>query len=113
MAGPRSVTQEDVEHLAAFTGDRFYAHMDAAATAANPFFGERVAHGCLVLSFDAGGSVDPDPGPGLANYGLDNLRCRTPVKFGDEPTVALTVKQVTPEARRTIRRDALGCEDHA
>src|SRR5690606_6150312 len=41
VGGPRRVTQEDVEHFAEFTGDTFYAHMDAAAAAANPLFGER------------------------------------------------------------------------
>ena len=36
VAGPRAVTQEDVEHFAEFTGDTFYAHMDAEAAAAEP-----------------------------------------------------------------------------
>ena len=34
VAGPRTVTLEDVEHFAEFTGDTFYAHMDAEAAAA-------------------------------------------------------------------------------
>jgi oxepin-CoA hydrolase/3-oxo-5,6-dehydrosuberyl-CoA semialdehyde dehydrogenase len=96
VAGPRRVSQEDVEHFAEFTGDAFYAHMDAEAAAANPLFGERVAHGYLVVSFAAGLFVDPDPGPVLANFGIDNLRFLTPVKFGDELTVTLTCKQLTP-----------------
>jgi oxepin-CoA hydrolase/3-oxo-5,6-dehydrosuberyl-CoA semialdehyde dehydrogenase len=96
VAGPRLVTQEDVEHFAEFTGDTFYAHMDAEAAAANPLFGERVAHGYLIVSFAAGLFVDPAPGPVLANFGVDNLRFLTPVKFGDELTVTLTCKQLTP-----------------
>jgi oxepin-CoA hydrolase/3-oxo-5,6-dehydrosuberyl-CoA semialdehyde dehydrogenase len=96
VAGPRRVTQEDVEHFAEFTGDTFYAHMDAAAAAANPLFGERVAHGYLIVSLAAGLFVDPDPGPVLANFGVDNLRFLTPVKFDDELTVTLTCKQITP-----------------
>ncbi|MFC5995114.1 phenylacetic acid degradation bifunctional protein PaaZ [Pseudonocardia hispaniensis] len=96
VAGPRTVTQEDVEHFAEFTGDTFYAHMDERAAAANPLFGERVAHGYLVVSLAAGLFVDPDPGPVLANFGVDNLRFLTPVKFGDELTVTLTCKQLTP-----------------
>jgi oxepin-CoA hydrolase / 3-oxo-5,6-dehydrosuberyl-CoA semialdehyde dehydrogenase len=98
VAGPRVVTQEDVEHFAEFTGDTFYAHMDEAAAAANPFFGGRVAHGYLVLSFAAGLFVDPDPGPVLANFGLDRLRFLAPTKFGDSLSVALTVKEITPRA---------------
>jgi oxepin-CoA hydrolase/3-oxo-5,6-dehydrosuberyl-CoA semialdehyde dehydrogenase len=96
VAGPREVTLADVEHFAEFTGDTFYAHMDEAAAAANPFFDGRVAHGYLILSFAAGLFVDPEPGPVLANYGLDNLRFLTPVYPGDTLTVTLTCKQISP-----------------
>ncbi|NKQ56274.1 phenylacetic acid degradation bifunctional protein PaaZ [Amycolatopsis sp. K13G38] len=96
VAGPRTVTQSDVDHFAEFTGDTFYAHTDPAAAAANPLFGGIVAHGYLVLSFAAGLFVSPEPGPVLANYGLENLRFLTPVKPGDELTVTLTCKQITP-----------------
>jgi oxepin-CoA hydrolase/3-oxo-5,6-dehydrosuberyl-CoA semialdehyde dehydrogenase len=96
IAGPRRVTLEDIEHFAEFTGDTFYAHMDEEAARANPFFDGRVAHGYLVLSFAAGLFVQPDPGPVLANYGLENLRFLTPVYPGDELTVTLTCKQIIP-----------------
>jgi oxepin-CoA hydrolase / 3-oxo-5,6-dehydrosuberyl-CoA semialdehyde dehydrogenase len=97
-AGPRAVTLEDIEHFAEFTGDTFYAHMDEAAAAANPFFDGRVAHGYLVVSLAAGLFVDPDPGPVLANYGIDSLRFLTPVYPGDELTVTLTCQQISPRA---------------
>ncbi|GAA4397761.1 phenylacetic acid degradation bifunctional protein PaaZ [Actinomadura sp. NPDC048032] len=96
VGGPRVVTLDDVEHFAEFTGDTFYAHTDEEAAAANPFFGGRVAHGYLVVSFAAGLFVEPSPGPVLANYGLENLRFLTPVKPGDELTVTLTAKQISP-----------------
>ncbi|HEY2316078.1 MAG TPA: phenylacetic acid degradation bifunctional protein PaaZ [Streptosporangiaceae bacterium] len=96
VAGPRRVTLADIEHFAEFTGDTFYAHMDEEAARANPFFDGRVAHGYLVLSFAAGLFVQPDPGPVLANYGVENLRFLTPVYPGDELTVTLTCKQITP-----------------
>ncbi|MFD0856087.1 phenylacetic acid degradation bifunctional protein PaaZ, partial [Actinomadura adrarensis] len=96
VAGPRTVTLDDVEHFAGFTGDTFYAHMDEESAKANPFFGGRVAHGYLVVSFAAGLFVSPDPGPVLANYGLENLRFLTPVYPGDELTVTLTAKQISP-----------------
>ena len=95
-AGPRAVTLEDIEHFAEFTGDTFYAHMDEEAAAANPLFGGRVAHGYLIVSWAAGLFVDPDPGPVLANYGVDNLRFLTPVKPGEQLTVTLTAKQISP-----------------
>jgi oxepin-CoA hydrolase/3-oxo-5,6-dehydrosuberyl-CoA semialdehyde dehydrogenase len=91
----REITMADIEHFAHFTGDTFYAHMDEEAARANPLFGGRVAHGYLILSFAAGLFVDPDPGPVLANYGLDNLRFVKPVKPGDAISVALTVKEKT------------------
>jgi oxepin-CoA hydrolase / 3-oxo-5,6-dehydrosuberyl-CoA semialdehyde dehydrogenase len=96
VAGPRRVTMEDIEHFAEFTGDTFYAHMDEEAARANPLFGGRVAHGYLVVSFAAGLFVQPDPGPVLANYGLESLRFLAPVRPGDELTVTLTCKQITP-----------------
>jgi oxepin-CoA hydrolase/3-oxo-5,6-dehydrosuberyl-CoA semialdehyde dehydrogenase len=96
VAGPRPVTLADVEHFAEFTGDTFYAHTDDEAAKANPFFDGRVAHGYLIVSFAAGLFVDPDPGPVLANYGLENLRFLTPVYPGDTLTVTLTAKHIDP-----------------
>jgi oxepin-CoA hydrolase/3-oxo-5,6-dehydrosuberyl-CoA semialdehyde dehydrogenase len=88
----RTITLDDIEHFAAFTGDNFYAHMDEEAAKASPIFGGRVAHGYLILSFAAGLFVDPAPGPVLANYGLEDLRFVKPMKPGDSMKVALTVK---------------------
>ena len=95
---PRQVTEEDVEHFAQFTGDTFYAHMDSEAAKANPFFDERVAHGYLIASFAAGLFVEPNPGPVLANYGVDHMRFLTPVYFGDTLHVRLTCKEINPRA---------------
>lgn len=92
----RTVTMDDIEHFAHFTGDTFYAHMDADAAKRNPLFPDRVAHGYLLLSFAAGLFVDPDEGPVLANTGLDSLRFMKPVVAGDPIKVRLTVKQKTP-----------------
>jgi oxepin-CoA hydrolase/3-oxo-5,6-dehydrosuberyl-CoA semialdehyde dehydrogenase len=90
--GSRIVTLADIEHFASFTGDNFYAHMDDEAAKASPIFGGRVAHGYLILSFAAGLFVDPDPGPVLANTGLESLRFLTPLYPGDAMRVELTVK---------------------
>lgn len=96
VSASREVTLDDIETFANFTGDLFYAHMDEEAAAANPFFPGRVAHGYLLVSWAAGLFVDPEPGPVLANYGLENLRFVTPVSPGDEIRVVLTAKQITP-----------------
>jgi oxepin-CoA hydrolase/3-oxo-5,6-dehydrosuberyl-CoA semialdehyde dehydrogenase len=94
----RTITLEDIEHFAHFTGDTFYAHMDEEAAARSPIFGGRVAHGYLILAFAAGLFVEPNEGPVLANYGLEGLRFVKPVKPGEAIKVALTVKSKT---RRT------------
>ena len=91
----RKVTLEDIDHFAEFTGDTFYAHTDEAAAAKNPFFEGRVAHGYLIVAFAAGLFVDPDFGPVLANYGIDNLRFLTPLNYDDLMAVRLTCKQKT------------------
>ncbi len=96
VSDPREVTLDDITHFAEFTGDTFYAHTDEEAAAANPFFPGRVAHGYLLLSFAAGLFVSPEPGPVLANYGLESLRFITPVSPGDRVRVALTAKQIVP-----------------
>ena len=38
FTGSRTITLEDIEHFAHFTGDTFYAHMDEEAAAASPIF---------------------------------------------------------------------------
>jgi oxepin-CoA hydrolase / 3-oxo-5,6-dehydrosuberyl-CoA semialdehyde dehydrogenase len=98
ITAARDVTLEDVEHFANFTGDTFYAHMNAEAARANPFFDDRVAHGYLIASFAAGLFVEPNPGPVLANYGVDHMRFLTPVYFGDTLQVRLTCKEINPRA---------------
>jgi len=99
----RTITLDDIEHFAHFSGDTFYAHMDEEAAKANPFFPGRVAHGYLLLSFAAGLFVDPAPGPLLANYGLENLRFLKPVSPGDAIRVRVTVK-----SKQTARKPEYG-----
>jgi oxepin-CoA hydrolase/3-oxo-5,6-dehydrosuberyl-CoA semialdehyde dehydrogenase len=97
----RTVTIEDIEHFAEFTGDKFYAHMDEEAAKASPIFEGRVAHGYLILSFAAGLFVDPAPGPVLANTGLENLRFLTPLYPGDSMRVELTVRSKSLKSEDT------------
>ena len=98
LTDSREVTLDDIQHFADFTGDKFYAHTDEEAAAKNPFFEGRVAHGYLIVSFAAGLFVDPDFGPVLANYGVDDLRFAQPVNYGDTLKVRLCCKQKTLRA---------------
>jgi len=102
VTASRTVTILDIEHFADFTGDNFYAHMDEEAAKASPIFEGRVAHGYLILSFAAGLFVDPDPGPVLANTGLENLRFLTPLYPGDSMRVELTVRS------KSLKSDDIG-----
>jgi oxepin-CoA hydrolase / 3-oxo-5,6-dehydrosuberyl-CoA semialdehyde dehydrogenase len=95
----REVTVADIEQFAALSGDNFYAHMNEAEAARNPLFGGRVAHGYFLISAAAGLFVDPDYGPVLGNYGIDELRFVKPVKPGDKIKVRLTC------ARKCLRAD--------
>jgi oxepin-CoA hydrolase/3-oxo-5,6-dehydrosuberyl-CoA semialdehyde dehydrogenase len=89
----REVCVEDIERFAALSGDTFYAHMSETQAARNPLFGGRVAHGYFLISAAAGLFVDPDYGPVLGNYGLNELRFVKPVKPGDRIKVRLTCAQ--------------------
>jgi oxepin-CoA hydrolase/3-oxo-5,6-dehydrosuberyl-CoA semialdehyde dehydrogenase len=99
QSGEREVTVADIEAFAALTGDNFYAHMSDTEAARNPLFGGRVAHGYFLISAAAGLFVDPDYGPVLGNYGLDELRFVKPVKPKDRIKVRLTC------ARKSLRAE--------
>jgi oxepin-CoA hydrolase/3-oxo-5,6-dehydrosuberyl-CoA semialdehyde dehydrogenase len=94
VTNTRTITLEDVDRFAELSGDRFYAHM-SDADAQKGIFERRVAHGYFIVSAAAGLFVDPEFGPVLANYGLENLRFTKPVYPGDTIRVRLTVKQKT------------------
>ena len=79
---------------------------------ANPFFPRRVAHGYLLVSWAAGLFVAPDPGPVLANYGLENLRFITPVTYDDTIRVTLTAKRITPRVSDEYGEVAWDCRIH-
>ena len=54
-----------------------------------------MAHGCLIVPFAAGLFVEPEFGPVLANYGIDNLRFLKPLNYDDTMTVRLACKHKT------------------
>lgn len=83
----RTITAADIEAFADLSGDRTPLHTDAAY-AATTQFGERVAHGMLVLSIASAMLVHPEdsgivPLPILALVKLDRVRFLAPAKIGD------------------------------
>ena len=76
----RTITEADLVSFSALSGDWHPQHADAAWAAASRF-GERVAHGMMVLSY-AVGLVGFDPERVVALRGLDVVFKR-PVRVGD------------------------------
>lgn len=77
----RTVTETDIVNFASLTGDWFQLHTDVEF-ANKSMFGERIAHGMLVLSI-ASALAPPYDLAFLAFYGMDRVRFTAPVKIGD------------------------------
>ena len=77
----RTVTEADVVAFAALTGDWHPQHADAV-WAAESQFGERIAHGMLVISF-AVGLVPFDPERVVALRRIGDVVFKRPVRLGD------------------------------
>lgn len=90
----RTITEADVTAFAAWTGDLHPQHTDAEWAAAGRF-GERVAHGMLVLSY-AVGLMPFDPDRVVALRGLDSVTFKRPVKIGDTIRVRSTAEAARP-----------------
>jgi acyl dehydratase len=90
----RTVTEADVVGFAALTGDHHPQHTDAVWSAASPF-GERIAHGLLVLSY-AAGLVPFDPERVVALRKVRDVVFKRPVRFGDTISVEGKVAEITP-----------------
>ena len=94
VTGGRTVTETQVVNFAMVTGDWHPIHTDTEYAAADDRFGERIAHGALVLSM-ALGLVTFWPPAMKAFYGIDNLRFVGPTRIGDTLHVETEVLEVT------------------
>src|SRR3954469_12064196 len=90
----RTVTEADVVAFAALTGDWHPQHADAEWAAASPF-GERIAHGLLVVSL-AAGLVPFDPGRVVALRRVADATFKRPVRFRDTLRVEGRVADLAP-----------------
>ena len=93
----RTVTETDLVNFAGMTADWHPLHTDAEYAAADPIFGQRIAHGALVLSLGLG-LVTLRPEAVKAFYGIDRLRFVGPTFIGDTIHVETQVSSVTPRA---------------
>ena len=87
----RTITEADVVAFSALTGDWHPQHSDAT-WAAESAFGERIAHGMLIVSF-AVGLVDFDPERVVALRRLRDVVFKRPVRLGDTIHVEGTVAE--------------------
>lgn len=90
----RTVTEADVVGFAALTGDWHPQHSDAVWAADSPF-GERIAHGMLVISL-AVGLVPLDPDRVMALRRLGDVVFKRPVRLGDTLHVTGKVAELSP-----------------
>jgi acyl dehydratase len=77
----RTITETDIVIHAGHTGDFFPHHMDAEWCATQAF-GQRIAHGTLVLSVAVGLTASAI-NPRSMSYGYDRIRFIRPVFIGD------------------------------
>jgi len=88
----RTVTESDIVLFASLTGDWHPLHTDVEY-AKKTQFGERIAHGMLVLSL-ASGLFSPQylmDVAFIAFYGMDKVRLTAPTKIGDTIHVEVEV----------------------
>lgn len=77
----RTITESDIVLFAAFSGDWHQLHTNVEFAKNGPF-GERIAHGFLVLSV-ASGLMGLEGMAIVAFYGMDNVRFVGPTRIGD------------------------------
>ncbi len=96
----RTITEADIVQFAMLSGDWQQLHTDAEYAAAGRF-GQRIAHGMLVLSISTGRTPFVSPHT-QALYGFDRLRFLKPTFIGD------TIHVETEVTDKVDRGDAAG-----
>jgi 3-hydroxybutyryl-CoA dehydratase len=95
----RVVSDSDVDAFAVLTGDTHPQHIDADWAAASPF-GERIAHGMLILSL-AVGLVPLDPERVLALRRVSDVVFKRPVRLNETIFVAGELTALRPIDQRS------------
>lgn len=87
----RTITEADIVLFSAFSGDWHQLHTNIEFAKKGPF-GERIAHGFLVLSASSG-LMPLEEMAIMAFYGMDGLRFLEPVRIGDTIKVEMQVAE--------------------
>ncbi|HEY0523061.1 MAG TPA: MaoC family dehydratase [Stellaceae bacterium] len=103
----KTIGESDVNLFAGLTGDFAQIHIDAAFASRNGF-GQRIAHGVLVLgllsttsSMISQRSIERGCKGVPVSLGYDRIRFLKPVLLGDTITARYTVESVDVEKART------------
>ena len=98
----KTVGESDVYLFAGVTGDFAPNHVDRTYMARTTY-GERIAHGVLVLGYTSTASslMLAKAGADAVSYGYDRVRFTAPVFFGDTITVHYQVERID-EAERKV-----------
>ena len=84
VSSGRTITETDIVMHAGQTGDFYPHHMDAE-WCKTQVFGQRVAHGTLILSVSVG-SLAGEINEAAFSYGYDKVRFIAPIFIGDTIT---------------------------
>ena len=88
----RTMTEADIVLHAGQTGDFYPHHMDAEFCATQPF-GQRSAHGTLILSVAVGMLASGDINDAAMTYGYEAIRFIRPVFIGDTITAHASIAE--------------------
>ena len=94
----KTVTEDEVRRFAELSGDDNPHHTNAAF-AAGTQFGQRIAHGALLVAYVSAAFTRYverylDSQAPVVSYGYDRIRFIKPVVFGDEISVVHTIAEI-------------------
>ncbi len=100
ISAGRTITENDIVSFAGLSGDYNQIHTDAEFARNTPF-GQRVAHGLLVLSIASGLAMRTGvlEGTVIAFREINNWKFSSPVFIGDTIRAVLNVIEVKPITR--------------
>jgi acyl dehydratase len=98
LSSGRTITEADIVLHAGQTGDFYPHHMDAEFCATQSF-GQRMAHGTLILSVGVG-MLAGEVNEYAMSYGYDKVRFIQPVFIGDTIRARATVTEIRPHLKK-------------
>jgi len=104
LTASRTMTEADVVMFAGLTGDYTEIHT-SKQMAEGTQFGQRIAHGMLVLSYAHGlfMAMKLTTPTGIAFASIDQWKFKGPVFFGDTIHVKVTVSEMIPSRSKPDR----------